>query len=138
MPLNLLILPESTGALVMLTGAMLRTVCVAALHDVLQLRNDAAAPQEPRISRSGFSLFCNRPRRASKRLLLLDYDGTLIPQNNMNSAPSEELLSVLRALCADARNSVYIISGRRKAELGAWFATVVRIPLQGFVSSLTM
>ena len=65
-------------------------------------------------------------RRAGKRLLLLDYDGTLIPQNNINCAPSEELLGVLRALCADARNSVYIISGRRKSELGTWFATVVR------------
>ena len=35
---------------------------------------------------------------------------------------------MLQALCADARNSVYIISGRRKAELAAWFAPVVRVP----------
>ncbi len=70
---------------------------------------------------------CARARRASKRLLLLDYDGTLVPVNHINSAPSEELLAVLRALCADGRNAVYIISGRRKAELAAWFATVVRV-----------
>lgn len=65
-------------------------------------------------------------RRAHKRLLLLDYDGTLVPANNINCAPPEEVLAILQALCADARNSVYIISGRCRAELAAWFAPVVR------------
>lgn len=64
--------------------------------------------------------------RAQKRLLLLDYDGTLVPQSNINSRPTEEVLRVLQALCADQQNSVYIISGRRKSELGEWFASVVR------------
>lgn len=64
--------------------------------------------------------------RAPKRLLLLDYDGTLVPQSNISSKPTEEVLRVLQALCADERNSVYIISGRRKTELAEWFAPVVR------------
>lgn len=72
------------------------------------------------------------PRRAQKRLLLLDYDGTLVPQSNINSRPTEEVLRVLQALCADQQNSVYIISGRRKSELGEWFASVVRTPLHPF------
>jgi trehalose 6-phosphate synthase/phosphatase len=59
-------------------------------------------------------------------LLLLDYDGTLVPQSNISSKPTEEVLRVLQALCADERNSVYIISGRRKTELAEWFAGVVR------------
>ncbi|CAL8463619.1 g3153 [Coccomyxa elongata] len=63
-------------------------------------------------------------RRAQKRLLLLDYDGTLVPQSNINSRPTEEVLRVLQALCVDQQNSVYIISGRRKSELGEWFASV--------------
>ena len=33
---------------------------------------------------------------------------------------------MLQGLCADARNAVYIISGRRKTELAEWFASVVR------------
>ena len=65
--------------------------------------------------------------RAQKRLLLLDYDGTLVPQSVINSRPTEEALHVLRGLCADARNAVYIISGRRKTELAEWFASVVRV-----------
>ena len=63
--------------------------------------------------------------RAQKRLLLLDYDGTLVPQSTINSRPTEEALSVLNGLCADPRNAVYIISGRRKTELAEWFAGVV-------------
>ncbi len=49
-----------------------------------------------------------------------------MPQSNISSMPTEEVLHVLQALCADERNSVYIISGRRKAELAEWFASVVR------------
>lgn len=52
-----------------------------------------------------------------------------MPQSNINSRPTEEVLQTLQALCADEHNSVYIISGRRKSELGAWFASVVRAPL---------
>ncbi len=65
------------------------------------------------------------PCRAQKRLLLLDYDGTLVPQSTINSRPTEEALSVLNGLCADPRNAVYIISGRRKTELAECVAGVV-------------
>jgi len=36
------------------------------------------------------------------------------------------VLAVFKALAADARNVVYIISGRGRAELGDWFESVVR------------
>lgn len=49
-----------------------------------------------------------------------------MPQSVINSRPTEEALHVLQGLCADARNDVYIISGRRKTELAEWFASVVR------------
>ncbi|CAL5223978.1 g6589 [Coccomyxa viridis] len=66
----------------------------------------------------------NTFKRAQKRLLLLDYDGTLVPQSVINSRPTEEALHVLQGLCLDTRNDVYIISGRRKTELAEWFANV--------------
>ena len=65
-------------------------------------------------------------RRANKRLFLLDYDGTLIPCSSINSRPTAEVLAVLKALVADQRNVVYIISGRGRSELGDWFESVVR------------
>ena len=49
-----------------------------------------------------------------------------MPQSSINSRPTEEALSVLQGLCADSRNAVYVISGRRKTELAEWFASVVR------------
>ena len=61
--------------------------------------------------------------RAKKRLLFLDYDGTLVPfSNNPKSAiPGKELLETLNALSLDPRNEVVLISGRDKAVLQEWF-----------------
>lgn len=62
--------------------------------------------------------------RAPRRLFLLDYDGTLTTAASVSAAPSAGTLATLRALAADPRNAVYIVSGRARAELGAWFADV--------------
>ena len=70
--------------------------------------------------------------RASKRLLLLDYDGTLSPGGGSSGqrGPSPQILAVLHGLCADAANTVFIISGRGRAELRGWFSDVVRLLLK--------
>lgn len=65
--------------------------------------------------------------RSTFRVLFLDYDGTLTSQNSLSLAPSEEVLSVLRALTADSNNKVCLFSGRPKAELSEWFSSVVSI-----------
>jgi trehalose 6-phosphate synthase/phosphatase len=59
---------------------------------------------------------------ALKRLLLIDYDGTLVPYfNKINDAkPDEELLRLLRNLTNDPHNKVVIISGRDYKTLDAW------------------
>ncbi|GJJ14983.1 hypothetical protein Clacol_009253 [Clathrus columnatus] len=51
---------------------------------------------------------------AKKRLILLDYDGTLAPIVKVPSAavPSTETLEALSRLTEDSQNLVYIISGR--------------------------
>jgi trehalose 6-phosphate synthase/phosphatase len=60
---------------------------------------------------------------APSRLILLDYDGTLIPfASHPNLAfPDPELLWLLKRLAADDKNHVYIISGRKKETLKNWF-----------------
>ncbi|KAH9956645.1 glycosyltransferase family 20 protein [Russula dissimulans] len=57
--------------------------------------------------------------RATKRLFLLDYDGTLSPivKTPSMAVPSEDTLTALTLLSADPRNLVYIISGRDGAFL---------------------
>ncbi|KAK3361786.1 glycosyltransferase family 20 protein [Lasiosphaeria ovina] len=51
---------------------------------------------------------------AKKRLFMFDYDGTLTPIVREPSAavPSERVITSLKALAADHRNAVWIISGR--------------------------
>lgn len=60
---------------------------------------------------------------ATSRLLLLDYDGTLVPFHDdpKRAAPSDELKKLLDKLCAEAQIRVVIISGRSKEDLDTWF-----------------
>ncbi len=62
--------------------------------------------------------------RSRRRLLLLDYDGTLAPfaPEPSLAVPSRQALSLLKRLCASPSNHVALISGRRKEDLDAWFA----------------
>ncbi|KAF8070915.1 TPS5 [Scenedesmus sp. PABB004] len=68
-------------------------------------------------------------RSTKRRLLLLDYDGTLIPHRNISAAPPPTVLEVLAKLTADAANEVWVISGRSQSELGGWFEGVLGLGL---------
>ncbi len=62
-------------------------------------------------------------KSATSRLLLLDYDGTLVGfQNDIDKAfPDDELYGILDALEADMDNHLVIISGRKHQTLARWF-----------------
>lgn len=59
---------------------------------------------------------------AKKRLLLFDYDGTLVPTvaHPEDAAPSDELRSIMKKLSEDSRNTFVIVSGRKHKELEQW------------------
>ncbi|MHA1606799.1 MAG: bifunctional alpha,alpha-trehalose-phosphate synthase (UDP-forming)/trehalose-phosphatase [Candidatus Freyarchaeota archaeon] len=61
--------------------------------------------------------------RAGRRLILLDYDGTLVPfaEKPERAKPDEELIAILEELTQDVRNEVVIVSGRDRNMLGKWF-----------------
>jgi trehalose 6-phosphate synthase/phosphatase len=63
-------------------------------------------------------------RVAQRRLVLLDYDGTLVPfaARPELATPDAGLLELLARLAADRHNRVFVISGRDRRTLGAWFA----------------
>ncbi len=65
-------------------------------------------------------------RASERRLLLLDYDGTMVPfaPRPEEAAPDPPLLDLLRSLSANPRNTVVIISGRDRATLEAWLGDV--------------
>lgn len=55
------------------------------------------------------------------RLLVLDYDGTLIPRYNSSPLPDQQLIKTLKKLTSKEENSVVILSGREKDVLEQWF-----------------
>jgi trehalose 6-phosphate synthase/phosphatase len=57
-----------------------------------------------------------------KRLLFLDYDGTLVSFKDRpeNAGPDDEILTLLQALANDPRNCLVVISGRDKKTLNSW------------------
>jgi trehalose 6-phosphate synthase/phosphatase len=61
--------------------------------------------------------------RAKKRLILLDYDGTLIPFYNKpeEAVPGEMIKKLIKKLSTAAGNSVMLISGRDSETLHNWF-----------------
>jgi trehalose 6-phosphate synthase/phosphatase len=65
----------------------------------------------------------NGYKDAEKRILFLDYDGTLMGFNKdpQKVNPDESLYRILRALSENEKNKLVIISGRDKETLGKWF-----------------
>lgn len=64
--------------------------------------------------------------RTKTRLILLDFDGTLVPfdLDHKLTTPGKGVLSLLYSLAADTRNSVILISGRDKEYLEAHFNAI--------------
>jgi len=65
-------------------------------------------------------------RQANRRLLLLDYDGTLVPfaSRPSRAVPTQDVLDLLAALCQDSSNDVVLTSGRNRAALDGWFGAL--------------
>jgi trehalose 6-phosphate synthase/phosphatase len=59
-------------------------------------------------------------RRSKKRAILLDYDGTLMPQA-ISKSPTAKSVQILNSLCRDKQNSVFLCSGFTRPTLHEWF-----------------
>ncbi|XP_074290127.1 putative alpha,alpha-trehalose-phosphate synthase [UDP-forming] 7 [Silene latifolia] len=60
--------------------------------------------------------------RSKSRAILLDYDGTMMPQTSINKTPSREVMRIIHLLSEDPKNTVFIVSGRGRDSLGKWFS----------------
>lgn len=79
--------------------------------------------QTKTIDRDILKSIINKYNHASKRMIFLDYDGTLMPfmLDPAEARPDTELLEILSELSADKKNRVILISGRDKRILDTWF-----------------
>ncbi|MEA1786947.1 bifunctional alpha,alpha-trehalose-phosphate synthase (UDP-forming)/trehalose-phosphatase [Arenibacter sp. GZD96] len=87
-----------------------------------QQENDKAAVSR-RLTVDLMTTLTKQYKNATKRLLFLDYDGTLAgfhidPQK---AAPDTELFELLDALASQEKTDLYLISGRDKETFGRWF-----------------
>jgi trehalose 6-phosphate synthase/phosphatase len=66
----------------------------------------------------------SRYAKTQKRIIFLDYDGTLVDfKSNIDQAsPDEDLYNILSQLTEDPSNHIVLISGRKHENLGEWFA----------------
>lgn len=64
--------------------------------------------------------------RAERRAILLDYDGTLVPfsVDPTATSPDRELMTLLRQLARDPRNTLAILSGRDRPTLEKWLGNL--------------
>ncbi|WP_430814905.1 bifunctional alpha,alpha-trehalose-phosphate synthase (UDP-forming)/trehalose-phosphatase [Carboxylicivirga sp. RSCT41] len=79
-----------------------------------------------KISSDVFNEINVKYKKAAKRAIFLDYDGTLTAfhKNPQEATPNDELYDILNRLIADKKNTVTIISGRDRYTLEKWFADV--------------
>ncbi|KAF3792940.1 Alphaalpha-trehalose-phosphate synthase UDP-forming 5 [Nymphaea thermarum] len=61
-------------------------------------------------------------KRTKNRAILLDYDGTMMPQTSISKTPNSEAISILNSLCRDPKNVVFLVSARDKQTLSEWFS----------------
>ncbi|KAK4361228.1 hypothetical protein RND71_020180 [Anisodus tanguticus] len=77
---------------------------------------------DPNFRKLSIDTIVSAYSRAKNRAILLDYDGTLMPQTTINKVPSPEVISIVNTLCCDERNTVFLVSGRGRDSLGQWFS----------------
>ncbi|KAE8719217.1 Alpha,alpha-trehalose-phosphate synthase 6 [Hibiscus syriacus] len=61
-------------------------------------------------------------KRTTTRAIILDYDGTLMPQASIDKSPSSKSIDILNSLCRDT-NMVFIVSAKSRKTLTEWFSS---------------
>jgi len=99
-------------------------------QDFLEALSDIKKTQEQmsanRLSDSMAEELAEDCRKGSKRLFLLDYDGTLVGFKGKpaEAGPDDEIIALLQRLSRDPRNTVVIISGRDRTTLEDWLGHI--------------
>jgi trehalose 6-phosphate synthase/phosphatase len=93
------------------------------LHKTKRLQSELRAK---RINDSAIKELVKRYISSKKRLIFLDYDGTLVPFTDVpeKAKPDDELLKLIWELADHSGTEVVIISGRDKDTLQKWFGKI--------------
>ena len=96
---------------------------MARLENVKMLQKERAVR---RLTGDAKDKLFERYAAARKRLILLDYDGTLVPFSDWprKAVPGGETIPLVQALVEDGKNDVVIVSGRDKDTLEEWLGAL--------------
>jgi trehalose 6-phosphate synthase complex regulatory subunit len=86
------------------------------------------------VPRLSLNTLANQYKRSTRRLFVLDYEGTLVnwgPVNKIIPTSPQRTVDVLNDLLTDERNTVYVMSGRGPEELDRLFR---RVPNLGLIA----
>ncbi|MEO3404860.1 bifunctional alpha,alpha-trehalose-phosphate synthase (UDP-forming)/trehalose-phosphatase [Mucilaginibacter sp. CAU 1740] len=80
--------------------------------------------QARHVSNTTEQSIINRYIKTKKRIIFLDYDGTLVNfKSNIDQAsPDKELYNIINKLAEDPANQLVLISGRKHENLDEWFS----------------
>jgi trehalose 6-phosphate synthase/phosphatase len=93
------------------------------VQGMVSTQNTQAAQRARVLTGMAYGELLQKYREASRRVMFLDYDGTLVPfaPTPRQARPDAELLELLSTLGADLSNEVVIVSGRSRSDLAEWF-----------------
>jgi trehalose 6-phosphate synthase/phosphatase len=93
------------------------------VQTLLSTQKIEAARRARLLAGKAYAGMIKQYRSAQERVLLLDYDGTLVPFASSPglAQPDAELIELLTTLGADPANEIAIVSGRPRQVLEEWF-----------------
>ncbi len=96
------------------------------MDSVFEIKKNQQSQSANIITKNIRQELIDRYIRAKSRLILLDYDGTLIPFSDKPEKvkPDKKLKALLKNLDKKSKNDVVIISGRDKEILESWFGNI--------------
>lgn len=94
-----------------------------AFMDTLQQPVPGTRARPKMLKNAQLKNMCTDYERAGKRLIMLDYDGSLVPfsADYASTSPPKIVMDLLEKLQADTRNDVVLVSGRSELDLQRWF-----------------
>jgi trehalose 6-phosphate synthase/phosphatase len=96
------------------------------LQDVHQINSENKQALSHHMTLADKKSLIQAYQRSENRLILLDYDGTLVGFYNepQDAKPNVHIKNLLCTLASDTRNRVVLISGRDKQTLNNWFGAL--------------
>jgi trehalose 6-phosphate synthase/phosphatase len=98
--------------------------CIDFLHTLSEIKNTQHELNVSKLTENAKQEIIDSYNNSKKRLILLDYDGTLVGFKNKPSqaGPDVELLNIIWNLSNDNKNNIVVISGRDRNTLDKWLS----------------